>query len=473
VKSVRGMSEEPTSDTFTKGARKAIGKADARYWLQSGKLISDPRWSGAYFCKVQVNGRRESFPLRTANKNAAASKAAKIYGDVSALGWDAALIKHKPESVKVAKAATVGALIEAAKRHSPARAVSLEAYAQALRRIVIGTLEMKEHATPKTKAKPRKRSKRTTRTNLEWRELVDATPLDKLTPTAVLAWKNAFLKAAKTPIARNSAVVSFNALLRNSKALLSKKVRPSIEKELILPSPLWFEGVARETEPSLRYHSQIDSEQILKAAQTELAESQPEVFKALLLTLICGLRRSEADSLLWRQFNFNAGTLEIANTEHMALKSPDSAGVIGLDAELVSLLRGFRARASGEFVLEEPTRRGDEPNARYRCNVHFKALIHWLKANKVPGIRPIHTLRKEIGSVIASRDGIFSASRYLRHSNISITAKLYADSKNHIAAGLGAFLTARPANIVEADFTTAAALPTRPTNSRIAKHRSS
>ena len=97
--------------------------------------------------------RRESFPLRTTNKNAAASKAARIYGDVCALGWDAAILKHKPESVKVAKAATVGALIEAAKRHSPARDVSLEAYAQALRRITIGTLEMKERSTPKTRKK--------------------------------------------------------------------------------------------------------------------------------------------------------------------------------------------------------------------------------------------------------------------------------------------------------------------------------
>ncbi len=448
AKSVREMSEESASDTFTKGAKKAIGKADARYWLQAGKLISDPRWSGAYSCKVQVNARRESFPLRTTNKNAAASKAARIYGDVCALGWDAAILKHKPESVKVAKAATVGALIEAAKRHSPARDVSLEAYAQALRRITIGTLDMKE----RSKSKTRKKSKETKRTNLEWRALVDATPLDKLTPTAVLAWKKTFLDASKNPVLRNSALVSFNALLRNSKALLSKKVRPSIERELILPSPLWFEGVSSEKEPSLRYHSQIDSEQILKAAQTELAASQPEVFKALLLTLICGLRRSEADSLLWRQFNFNAGTLSIANTEHMALKSADSAGVIGLDTELVTLLRGFHARATGDFVLEEPERRGNEPNARYRCNVHFKALIQWLKAHKVPGIRPIHTLRKEIGSVIASRDGIFAASRYLRHSNIDITSKLYADSKHHIAAGLGAFLTANPANVVEADF---------------------
>ncbi|HYF34186.1 MAG TPA: hypothetical protein VD994_02760, partial [Prosthecobacter sp.] len=68
--------------------------------------------------------------------------------------------------------------------------------------------------------------------------------------------------------------------------------------------------------------------------------------------------------------------------------------------------------------------------------------------NGVPGHRPIHTLRKEIGSVIASRDGIFKASRYLRHSDIRITSSLYADTKTPVAAGLGALLvsaaSARP-----------------------------
>ncbi len=431
------------------GITKAFPKTAAAYWLSK---VHKPGASPHYNVQIAHRGERHRFPLETADKSIAAEKARARYLHVVAHGWAATLEEFKPETLKVAKAATVGALIEAATRLSSARTASLEAYAQALRRITIGTLELKEQA--KTKTKPRKKSKKGTRTHLEWRELVNSTPLDKLTPAAVMAWKNSFLKAAKNPESRNSAAVSFNALLRNSKALLSKKVRPFIEKELILPSPLWFEGVPRETEPSLRYHSRIDSEQILKAAQIELAGKQPEVFKALLLTLICGLRRSEADSLLWRQFNFNAGTLEIANTEHMALKSADSAGVIGLDAELVTLLRGFQARASGVFVLEEPSRRGIQPNARYRCNAHFKALIRWLKANNVPGIRPIHTLRKEIGSVIASRDGIFSASRYLRHSNINITAKLYADSKNHIAAGLGAFLGADKANVVEADFKT-------------------
>ncbi len=448
AKSVRVMSE--STDTMTGDARrtrtKSIGKADARYWLQAGKLLSDPRWSGAYFCKVQVNGRRESFPLRTTNKNAAAGKAAKIYGDVCALGWNAALIKHKPESEKVAKAATVGALIEAATRLSPdARPESLETYAKALRRITAAVIGM--DCGKKYDCK---------RGSLEWRAKVEAVSLAQLTPARVLAWRNSFVNADQKTEARKSAIITANSLIRNSKALVSKKVMPFLKKELLLPSELWFQDIKNMKEDDLRYNSKVDAAALMATARDELAAAEPEAFKLLLLTLFCGLRRSEADALLWSQFDFEAGTLTIKDTDFKRLKSKESAGVLGLDAELVAMLRGYHARATGLFVLETPKRARisiTKLKARgYRCEATQRALIDWLRKNGVTGRRPIHTMRKEIGSIIASRDGIFKASRYLRHSDIGITSKLYAAMKAPVSAGLGALLTASPANVVEADF---------------------
>lgn len=220
-------------------------------------------------------------------------------------------------------------------------------------------------------------------------------------------------------------------------------------------------GVPTEKEPSLRYHSQIDAGVILSAASAELAAAEPETFKALLLTLVCGLRHSEADKLLWQQINLDAGTLEMRDTEHKALKSKDSAGVIALDAEMVALLRGYKARAKGAFVLETPRRERvpftEHVSRTYRCDVTFKRLLAWLRAKGVPGNHPIHTLRKEIGSIIASRDGIWKPSRYLRHGDIRITNALYADTKTPVAAGLGALLVdvAVPGNVMA--FPTAAA----------------
>lgn len=437
------MSED--SDTFQAKRPTAIGKSDARYWLQTGKLYSDARCAGALFCKIQVGGRRESFPLRTTNRAAAAAKAAKIYGDVSALGWEAAIAKHKPETVKAVKAATVGVLIETATRLSPARPESLETYSKALRRITAAVIGLESGRKFDCK-----------RGSREWRARVEAVSLAELTPARVMAWRNGFLKAAQTPEERNHAIITVNSLIRNSKALLSKKVLPILTKEVTLPSELWFQGITNEKEPGLRYKSKLDAAALMATARDELADAQPEAFKLLLLTLVCGLRRSEADALLWSQFDFETGTLTIEDTDFMRLKSRDSAGVIGLDAELVAMLRGYHARATGAFVLETPKAARvsiRELKARgYRCEATQKVLIDWLRKNGVPGLRPIHTMRKEIGSIIASRDGIFKASRYLRHSDIGITSKLYADVKTPVSAGLGALLSARPANVVEADF---------------------
>lgn len=81
-------------------------KGDSRYWLQARKLVSDPRWAGAFACRIQAQGKREFFPLRTTNKSTAAVKAARIYTDIAALGWDAAIAKHRPDEKRINGALT-------------------------------------------------------------------------------------------------------------------------------------------------------------------------------------------------------------------------------------------------------------------------------------------------------------------------------------------------------------------------------
>lgn len=414
-------------------------KSDARYWNK--RLFRAPytrdgeKGQTSDWCiRFALRGRREVFNTGSANAEVAARKALAIYKRLVGAGWEVAIAEFKPKATpNLKKAATVGTLIEAATRLSSARPESLDAYAKALRRIAAAVVGLENGRKYDFK-----------RGSKEWRALVDKTPLDRLTPAAVLAWKNAFLKAADGPEGRNAAAVTVNSLLRNSKALVSKKIRTFLESEITLPTPLWFEGVPHEKEPLLRYRSRIDAGTILAAARTDLADDQPEVFKALLLTLVCGLRRSEADSLIWAQIDLNTGTLDMRDTEHKALKSKDSAGEIGLDDELVVLLKAHKDLASGVFVLETPrgarTPHKTHKSRTYRCDATHLALLKWLRSKGVPGRRPIHALRKEIGSIISSREGIFAASRFLRHSDIRITSKLYADAKKPVSAGLGAML---------------------------------
>jgi hypothetical protein len=54
--------------------------------------------------------------------------------------------------------------------------------------------------------------------------------------------------------------------------------------------------------------------------------------------------------------------------------------------------------------------------------------------------KPLHELRKEVGARIATDYGIYAASRFLRHSDITTTARHYADQKDRVSVGFGKYL---------------------------------
>jgi hypothetical protein len=64
-----------------------------------------------------------------------------------------------------------------------------------------------------------------------------------------------------------------------------------------------------------------------------------------------------------------------------------------------------------------------------------------LRTHGLAGTRkPLHTLRKEFGSQICDRHGIYAASRALRHADIKVTAGFYLDKRSIATTGLGALL---------------------------------
>lgn len=433
------------------GKRVSHPKTSKFYWLD--RVKKPPSSSGGvsphYGIQIKHKERRVRFPLYTANKEAAASLAAKIWCQISTEGWEATLKAHKPQetvNIQQPREATVGELITAALAASTARKHSLDAYAKAFRRIVSEVARIQDG---------RKFDAFKGGTQ-EWRERVDAVPLSSLLPADIQAWKTRRLRASETdPLAKRRAIVTVNSLIRNAKALFGKKVLPFIEQKIVVPRPLPFDDVSMEKSPSLRYTSKIDAYALLARAKDELAQGEPEAFKVLLLALVCGLRRSEIDHLLWRAFDFNRGILLVENTEYHQLKSEDSAGAIDLDTDTATLFKGFRARVPKSiFVIESPNPPRAERKTRcYRCNAVFERVNEWLRAQGVDTVKPLHTMRKEIGSIIASEHGIFEASRYLRHSDIRITSAIYADKKKTVTPKVfSGLLTSTGKNIVEASF---------------------
>lgn len=122
-------------------------------------------------------------------------------------------------------------------------------------------------------------------------------------------------------------------------------------------------------------------------------------------------------------------------------QTADSEGIIELDAEVMDELRYFMAGSKSSFVLEShlPPRPGIDRQF-YRANSHFQHLTDWLRSKGVEGNKPLHTLRKEFGSLVNQRHGLFAASQALRHSDISTSARHYVAKKERVSAGLGKLL---------------------------------
>jgi integrase len=156
------------------------------------------------------------------------------------------------------------------------------------------------------------------------------------------------------------------------------------------------------------------------------------------------LRRLEIDRLTWDQFRFGQCIVRIQATNHFSPKTEDAIGDVVLEPELVALFRGYHARegTESEFVIRSANM--PRPNAlyeNYRCERIFENLIAWLRDKGVETKTPLHTLRKEFGSLINQRHGIHAASLALRHANIGVTSLHYVDSRPKATPGLGGLLS--------------------------------
>ena len=384
--------------------------------------------------RVVYKGRRVRFPLETANKNEAASKATLIFKFLTENGWEKTIEKYKEESAKPVETAepdvaTVGDLIVNAAKYTTVREQSFRAYKQAFRKIVADIMKIsgeKKNATVGSDG------------NREWKYKVDSVALVQITPSKVQSWRQSRInETGKDASAKRKAAVTANSQIRNAKALFSKKILPFLKEEIELPDPLPFQDIQVEKKGSLRYHSRIDASQLLVDAEQELKEDAPEAYKVFLLALVCGLRVSEIDYLLWESIDFERGTLHVRSSEYHLLKSEDSEGIIDLSESTCRYLQSCVGDAVDDFVVVVRKEDCAAKSAPYRSQKHFNVLRKWLRSKGVREQKPIHTLRKEIGSLIATEQGIFAASRYLRHADIQVTAAFYADKKNRIVPSIG------------------------------------
>jgi integrase len=382
------------------------------------------------FCvELQHKNKRIRWSLGPATPEAAAARARDLYMYLLTNGWEATFAKYRPQSLP-SPDPTIGEFVETVTKVADLEPKTLRTYVSALRKIAsdIGGFSSDRRRFDQGKG------------HQAWIERVQSMKLSQLNAGAVQAWKIAFIARAGTdPLLQRSAKVSANSFMRAARSLFSPKIIKHLN--LQLPSPLPFSECQFEQRPSTKYRSSFSIQEVIATAKRELADTDPEAYKVFLLGTMVGLRRKEIDLLEWSSFRWLEGVIRIEPTEHFAPKSEDSIGDVACDAELMQIFRGLTARATDAFVIESdrPPQNGTLYNY-YRCEPVFARLISWLRKQGIKTLKPLHTLRKEFGSVVCATYGIHAASRALRHSTVSMTDQYYTDSRKRTSVGLGHLL---------------------------------
>lgn len=421
-------------------AKSRFGKGDVRYWRDRIFKATYPTPEGVrevpeWSVKIQYRGNRTTFPLHTANRDDAATAARDLYTSiVGTRDWDRVLQEQKPTMARPqpgTEELTLGKLIEEASAVASAKTRTVQQYAHSLRQLGA------QIAGVSDKGKFDGRSGG----NAKWLEKVDRIPLSKLSPQSIDAWRRKRIRRHDADaVAQRRAKISANTTIRNAKALFAPQIVEKLRQRLALPASLPFEGLRPERAPAPRYRSQIDADALIVAANTELRSASPDAYKAFILALFGGLRRREIDNLKWSAVRESDRTIRVEATATYGLKSEDSAGDVPVTEEVISALSKLRGDApDSAWVIGDD---GDPKSktSPYRAYRVFDALISWLRSKGVTGNKPIHTLRKEFGSLINQEHGVFQASRLLRHSRIDVTAAYYLDQKERVTLGKGHLL---------------------------------
>jgi hypothetical protein len=131
--------------------------------------------------------------------------------------------------------------------------------------------------------------------------------------------------------------------------------------------------------------------------------------------------------------------IRIEPTQYFDVKTEHSIGDVSVDPELMSVFRGYAARAGSNFVIEG----ADVTFENYRAQAVFERLSAWLRKHGITARKPIHELRKEFGSMVNRKHGLTAAKDLLRHGDIGVTAAYYIDSPRQATSGLGVLLTTK------------------------------
>jgi integrase len=431
MKKLQEVSRNPESD---QGVNKQVSRFSAAYWearvfrptyTRNGETFTVAEW----YAQPQFASRREKVALGTNNREEAGRKAARFYKTIRSKGWDEALRQFAPERSRP-DVGTVGGYLKACKSVFNGRPRTWSMYAYSLRKIAMeienGRGEDESKYDPFHKV---------------WQAQADGLDLSSLTAESIKSWKTDFLATAAD---QQRAPRNVNSFLLNARTLFGKRMIARLTENKLPTVPNPFDGVPLEkTGGDAKYVSTIEAAELLRLAKNELATKDPESYKVILLALGAGLRRGEIDMLRRSELGEREAVIRIREHEFFKAKTQSSLGDVYVDPALLAEIKRH-VTGDGVFVIEPKTQPAlNRAPGYYRCWQTLEEVTKWLRAHGVEGKKPMHTLRKEFGSLVNAATDIHTASNQLRHSTIKVTSAVYADNRRRGAVPIGAMLNGK------------------------------
>jgi integrase len=260
----------------------------------------------------------------------------------------------------------------------------------------------------------------------------ESTPITALDGDLVDRFKQSILAecAQLDEPKRRSRQRTANSLLRQARSLFTAGLLSAYRRRgLELPALNTFisePGFRDATKQRDEYR--VPSDNLITSTFTALANlkaTDRNSFVAIWLALGFGLRKEEIAGVRARNLITLAGQPTLELEEVWVRGACKKATKNGSERPRIACTNGawehllpiIQCLAPDEYLLI-----GSDTQ---RCEITFRKVADWMRALGWCTLKAIHEFRAFAGCQVATRDGIYQASKWLRHSSIGITERHY------------------------------------------------
>ena len=425
-----------------KGVRIRSGEGMVAYWKtklflnsyrdRDGNKVEIPE----YYVRLRYAGVTKKVKLHTADKDKAAEEALDLSVQLRGKGWSAVTAVQ----ARLPSSPTIDEFCEAykaaaASMENPPRPISVAGYLRHFRQICkLARVSRLRELTPE--AVERARDKYRAQARAEKRS---ESGLQNSLGIIVRNAAACFSVEARSIMGRQGLAVEnpFAGIKRSQKiepvTALPRETVDSIWNDL----PLLRDGDPNAKAPKLasftkQYRKQHEGRKA-RWLPIDFRRPRPDAYCAILLGLGVGLRANEIDKARWSWLKFDGKGgcfLEIKEESDFKPKG-GTLRLIRIPTALHDELTKARRDLSSPYILGgKASAAVEEHGWGYRCRETLRVVNAWLREHDVETeeVRgnPLHRLRKQFGSEVATGFGLFAAQKLLGHSSPTVTSKYYA-----------------------------------------------